>query len=80
MNKDVVKENNEKEKEEEGDLWGIIVIQTVLDNVFDSFDEHDSEINNKLYEAVLIGISDICIELDSNKDSPNVCNKGTSYI
>ena len=80
MNKDVVKKDNEKEKEEEGDLWGIIVIQTVLDNVFDSFDEHDSEINNKLYEAVLIGISDICIESDSNKDSPNVCNKGTSYI
>ena len=44
-----------------------------MNNRFDSFDKHASEILNKLVQAVLIGISDIWVELDSNEDSPNVC-------
>ena len=40
-------------------MWGIIAINNVMNNRSDSFDKHASEILNKLYEAVLIGISDI---------------------
>ena len=49
-----------------------------MNNRSDSFDKHASEILNKLYEAVLIGISDIWVELDSNENGPNVCNRETS--
>ena len=59
LNEYVVEKDNEKEKEKEGSLWGITAINNVMNNRSDSFDKHASEILNKLYEAVLIGISDI---------------------
>lgn len=50
----------------------------MMNNRFDTFDKHASEILNKLDEAVLNGISDICVKLDSIENSPNVCNREES--
>ena len=78
LNEYVVINNNDEEEEKEGNLWGIIEIDNVMNNRFDTFNNHASEILNKLDEAVLNGISDICVKLDSIENSPNVCNREES--